>query len=73
MGVSTARIHARGPVGMDGLLTTKWVARGDCATAAEFTEGRRVFIHKRLPVENESSGRGGEFSDESDGDEAARQ
>lgn len=53
VGVSTARIHARGPVGMDGLLTTKWVVKGDCATAAEFTEGRRKFIHKKLPVEDE--------------------
>lgn len=50
VGVSTARIHARGPVGMDGLLTTKWVVSGDCATASEFTEGKRVFLHQRLPV-----------------------
>lgn len=78
VGVSTARIHARGPVGMDGLLTTKWVARGDCATAAEFTEGRRVFVHKPLPVEDDGVDGvdgvdGGLYSDDTDGDEAARQ
>ena len=53
VGVSTARIHARGPVGMDGLLTTKWVVRGDCATAADFSEGKRQFLHQKLPVDDD--------------------
>ncbi|KAK7070734.1 hypothetical protein SK128_004088 [Halocaridina rubra] len=53
VGISTARIHARGPVGMEGLLTTKWVLKGDCGLASEFTDGRRHFIHKKLPVEND--------------------
>ncbi|CAL4065156.1 unnamed protein product [Meganyctiphanes norvegica] len=51
-GFSTARIHARGPVGMEGLLTTKWILRGDNAAAADFTNGTRQFTHRKLPVGN---------------------
>ncbi|KAG9149488.1 hypothetical protein Leryth_020516 [Lithospermum erythrorhizon] len=47
VGISTSRIHARGPVGVEGLLTTRWIARGD----GQVVDGDKgvIYTHKELP------------------------
>jgi glutamate-5-semialdehyde dehydrogenase len=50
VGISTSKLHARGPVGLEGLTTYKYVLRGSGQVARDYqgAEGR-AFTHKRLP------------------------
>lgn len=51
VGISTARIHARGPVGIEGLLTSKWIIEAESAVASEFTSGEKIYLHHSLPLD----------------------
>lgn len=48
VGVSTSKFHARGPVGLSGLTTYKYLLRGRGHVAADYRgAGARAFTHRR--------------------------
>ncbi len=48
VGVSTAKIHARGPVGIEGLLIYKYRVSGNGHIVADYATGKKHFTHKRI-------------------------
>ncbi|CAM8927732.1 unnamed protein product [Rhodiola kirilowii] len=50
VGISTSRIHARGPVGVDGLLTTRWILKG----SGQVVNGDKeiIYTHKKIPLDS---------------------
>lgn len=48
VGISTNKIHARGPVGLEGLVIYKWLLKGSGQLVADYAEGRRHFTHRPL-------------------------
>ena len=52
VGISTQKIHARGPVGMEGLMSTKYLLCGSGQIVADYSgSNARAFTHRQLPVE----------------------
>jgi glutamate-5-semialdehyde dehydrogenase len=48
LGISTGKLHARGPVGLDGLTTYKYKLIGDGQIVATYSKGERAFKHNKL-------------------------
>ncbi|MFH1980278.1 MAG: glutamate-5-semialdehyde dehydrogenase [Pseudomonadota bacterium] len=49
VGISTNKIHARGPVGMEGLVIYQWRMIGEGHVVADYAgEGARRFTHRKL-------------------------
>ncbi|KAG5971502.1 hypothetical protein E4U56_006770 [Claviceps arundinis] len=53
VGISTNKIHARGPVGLEGLTIYKYKVRGDYQATAEYGdgEGKKPWKHEKLSIE----------------------
>ena len=51
VGISTNKIHSRGPVGLEGLTIYKYVVRGDGHVVSEYSGAdARSFTHRPLPM-----------------------
>lgn len=55
VGIATDKIHARGPVGLEGLVTYKYEVAGEGHLVSDY-EGpdARAFLHRPLPVNDEA-------------------
>jgi glutamate-5-semialdehyde dehydrogenase len=51
LGISTGKLHARGPMGMEGLMTYKWKLEGQGQVVADYASGKKSFKHEELPAE----------------------
>ncbi len=51
VGISTSKLHARGPVGLEGLLSYKWQLRGQGQVVASYADGGKAFTHRPLPAD----------------------
>jgi glutamate-5-semialdehyde dehydrogenase len=48
LGISNSKLHARGPVGLEGLLTYKYKLHGSGQTVTDYAQGKRTFKHRRI-------------------------
>ena len=48
LGISNSKLHARGPMGLDGLTTYKYKLYGDGHTVAAYAKGEKQFKHRPL-------------------------
>lgn len=51
VGIATGKLHARGPMGLQGLLTYKWLLEGHGNIVADYASGARHFVHRDLPLD----------------------
>ena len=50
VGIATGKLHARGPMGLEGLCTYKYKLYGKGHTLADINDGKTPLLHKRLEL-----------------------
>ncbi|OFV96545.1 MAG: glutamate-5-semialdehyde dehydrogenase [Acidobacteria bacterium RIFCSPLOWO2_12_FULL_54_10] len=50
IGISNGKLHARGPVGLEGLTTYKYKLIGNGHIVGEYSSGAKHFKHRQLPI-----------------------
>lgn len=53
VGISTNKIHSRGPVGLEGLTIYKWTIAGDAQVSTEYGAGGKAWKHVKLPLSDD--------------------
>jgi len=53
VGISTNKIHSRGPVGLEGLTIYRWLINGQGQVSTEYGAGGKEWKHEQLPVGEE--------------------
>lgn len=53
VGISTNKIHARGPVGLEGLTIYRWLIRGTGQVSTDYGSGGKKWKHQRVPAGEE--------------------
>ncbi|MGD1821697.1 MAG: glutamate-5-semialdehyde dehydrogenase [Pleomorphochaeta sp.] len=48
VGISTSKLHARGPVGVKGLMSTKYLLRGNNQIVEDYSSKKKTFKHVEL-------------------------
>jgi glutamate-5-semialdehyde dehydrogenase len=52
VGISTNKIHARGPVGLEGLTIYRWIIKGTGQISSDYGANGKAWKHQRLPAGN---------------------
>ncbi|KAF2835666.1 gamma-glutamyl phosphate reductase GPR [Patellaria atrata CBS 101060] len=55
VGISTNKIHSRGPVGLEGLTIYRWIIIGEGQVSMDYGSGAKKWKHQRLPVGDEEA------------------